>query len=441
MLFRRVSGPKRILFSGEVIEIEYEHNFRNDWKKLVRAWGLAAFLVMILSISIPFPFPGVHYLSASGSESLGTNTPYYSALYNTYVYWSETLYASSVSNYLTHISFESASLGSSSNPAWTFGVGVSGDNLTITQITSSFIEFDAWPSLSSLANIYFYYAGAVPSEVIVGNVTISASGFLTNSSCTAPCVLLNQNSGYIEILDTQASAMNLVYPGAQPTTSTTSTVSSQSSSAPPPPVTTTVTTTAITTTFVSTTQSSVTTVSTTNNPPPVITTSTAQTKTITLTTASTTSSTTTIETTSSVLTSATLDHASSSSSTSSSTSITNSSQSSSSSTSSVSTSETSATSYTFTKTTRAPAVSPFASMVVAIDSIPFSKSATIVSQTSMITSLTLLATIAPFGVRRLANAHDKTESLLKRVQRDHLRPWRKRLESLYGQALDFVSGR
>jgi hypothetical protein len=401
---------------------------------------------MILSISIPFP--GVHYLSASGSESLGTNTPYYSALYNTYVYWSETLYASSVSNYLTHISFESASLGSSGNPAWTFGVGVSGDNLTITQITSSFIEFDAWPALSSQANIYFYYVGAVPLEVIVGNVTISASSFLTNSSCTAPCVLLNRNSGYVEILDSQASAMNLVYPGAQPTTSTTSTVSSQSSSTPPPqpppPVTTTATTTtAITTTFVSSTQSSVTTVSTTNNPPPVITTSTAQTKTITLTTTSTTStsSTTTIETTSSVLTSLSLDHTSSNSSASSSTSITNSSQSSSSSTSSVSTSETSATSYTYTKTTRAPAVSPFASMVVAIDSIPFSKSAMIVSQTSMITSLTLLATIAPFGVRRLANAHDKTDSLLKRVQRDHLRPWRKRLESLYREALDFVSGR
>ncbi|MDG6994652.1 MAG: hypothetical protein JRN52_01910 [Nitrososphaerota archaeon] len=241
--------------------------------------------------------------SSHGIVVLGTDYSFYSTTYNTYITWAQTLYANSVNYFTDHVNFTDAGLGNSTSPAWTFGVGVNGDNLTISQITTNYIELDDTTAPTVTVDIYFYYVGSSPLSVVAQGTTISASSFLQSlssfSSCSAPCVLLNSTGGYIEISNQAGSnTQNLVYPGAEPTsttttTSTTSSTTSTSSTTTSSKSSTTSTSSTTTSSKSSTTSTSSTTTtsSTTPPPPPPVTSSTTSTTTSTSTTSSTSSTT------------------------------------------------------------------------------------------------------------------------------------------------------
>ncbi len=164
-----------------------------------------------------------------GTVVLGTNYDYYSTAYGTHIFWTQTLYSDSLNYFPDHLNFTNAELGSS-GVYWTFGLGVQGDNLSISQIASNLIELDDSGIPASTVNIYFYYAGASPTQVD----SIYASGFMQSYSaflsCAAPCVFLNQSSSYVEISNPAGSAMqNFVYLTPIATTVTTSSATSSSS--------------------------------------------------------------------------------------------------------------------------------------------------------------------------------------------------------------------
>ena len=186
--------------------------------------------------------------ASHGTTVIATNYNFYSTTYNSYTYWSQTIYADSVSYFPDHVNFTNGGFANATSPAWSFGTGVSGVNLTISQITNSSIELDDLGTPASTAFVYFYFS---PSSYSVTQVnSISSSNFIANYanflSCTAPCVYLNQTASYIEISNpTGVSTKNIVYlNGASSTTTTTTTTTTSSSIA----TTTTSTASSVTTT-------------------------------------------------------------------------------------------------------------------------------------------------------------------------------------------------
>ncbi len=199
--------------------------------------------------------------TSHGATILATNYNFYSTAYNTYVYWSQTIYADSVSYFSDHLNFTNGGFANSTSPSWTFGTGAKTVNLTISQITSNLIELDDSGIPSTTAYVFFYFVGSSPVTQVN---SIPQSSFLQNYtaflSCAAPCVYLNQSGQYVEVSNPSGvSTQNLIHLTQQTTTTTstsTSTTATTSSS------TTTTSTTSITTSSTSSETSTTVTTST-----------------------------------------------------------------------------------------------------------------------------------------------------------------------------------
>ena len=156
-------------------------------------------------LSVLLLLSGNPIISSASSTShnsvvLGTDVSFYSVTFNTYTSWSQPIYADSVYYSPSHINFTNAGFNNATSPAWTFGVSSQIVNVIISQIATNLIEIDDTSAPSSTAFVFFYYAGSSP----VTKVGSTSSGsFLTSyssfTSCSAPCVFLNQTGHYIEI--------------------------------------------------------------------------------------------------------------------------------------------------------------------------------------------------------------------------------------------------
>lgn len=126
---------------------------------------------------------------------------YHSTAYNTYVFWSATIFFNSLSYSVgldSHIYFTNISLTSSSNPKQSFGIVSKGGNITITQITSSDVIFSETSNTGQTENLTFYFSTQIPSSVLVGSTNILQTSYLTSYSswvaAVAPSVFLNQTA-------------------------------------------------------------------------------------------------------------------------------------------------------------------------------------------------------------------------------------------------------
>src|ERR1700693_2281974 len=89
---------------------------------------LLVILMVLLLVS------ATHVSANTGTVHLSSTYNYRSVTYDTYVKWSSDLYGDRLNYGLgsdSHINFTNFSMGSASNPSWTFGVVSQNGNITI----------------------------------------------------------------------------------------------------------------------------------------------------------------------------------------------------------------------------------------------------------------------------------------------------------------------
>jgi len=161
---------------------------------------LIAFL--LLSVFVPGVF------ASTGTIHLSSTYDYRSTTYNTYVKWANDLYGDSINYDLgsdSHINFTNFSMGSASNPSWTFGVVSQNGNVTINAIQRNYIRFSAVTKTSDTLNLTLYYT-SLPTEVVIAqpaNTSISSSSYYTTYGAwevaDAPAVYDDAGSSYLMV--------------------------------------------------------------------------------------------------------------------------------------------------------------------------------------------------------------------------------------------------
>jgi hypothetical protein len=217
-----------------------------DKQKFKNLKRISRFLVVIslLLVFVPAAFAN------TGAIHLSSAYDYRSLTYNTYVKWAGDLYGDSISYGLgsdSHVNFTNFSMGSTSNPSWTFGVVSQDGNVTISAIQTNYIRFSAVTKTSETLNLTIYYI-SLPTEVDVAqptNTSIPSSGYYTTYSAwvaaAAPAVYNDAGSNYlmvkstystpvIQIIQSTAATFSSYSTSSSAATTTAASVSSTSSS-------------------------------------------------------------------------------------------------------------------------------------------------------------------------------------------------------------------
>jgi hypothetical protein len=182
---------------------------------------LIVFLLLLVFVPSVFANTGTIHLSSTYN--------YRSVTYNTYIKWASDLYGDSINYGLgsdSHINFTNFSMGSASNPSWTFGVVSQNGNVTISAIQTNYIRFSAVTPTSETLNVTFYYI-SLPAEVEIAqptNTSISSSSYYTTYSAwvaaAAPAVYNDAGSNYLMVKSTYSTPVIQI---AQATASSTGT--------------------------------------------------------------------------------------------------------------------------------------------------------------------------------------------------------------------------
>src|ERR1035438_5909786 len=110
-----------------------------------------------------------HASANTGTDHLSSAFNYHSVTFNTYVKWAGDLYGDSLNYGLgsdSHINFTNFSMGSASNPSWTFGVVSQNGNVTIIAIQTNYIRISAVTRTSETLNMTFFYS-SLPAKVVI----------------------------------------------------------------------------------------------------------------------------------------------------------------------------------------------------------------------------------------------------------------------------------
>jgi hypothetical protein len=188
----------------------------------------------------------------TGTVHLSSAYNYRSVTYNTYVKWAGDLYGDRLNYGLgsdSHINFTNFSMGSPSNPSWTFGVVSQGGNVTISAIQENYVRLSAATTSPGALTVTFYYA-SLPAEVVIAapaNTSISSSSYYTTYSAwaasAAPAIYNNAGSDYLMIRSTYSTPVIQILQMTATTSSSTSTSASASTSSSKSTTTTSTTST------------------------------------------------------------------------------------------------------------------------------------------------------------------------------------------------------
>jgi hypothetical protein len=172
---------------------------------MLRPSRLSIVVVMLLIFSAPSVF------ADTGTVHLSIAYNYRSVTYNTYVKWTSNMYGDVLNYGLgsdSHINFTNFSMGSASNPSWTFGVASQHGNVTITAIQPSYVRFSTATPKAVTLDVSFYYT-TMPTSVYVSqpkNASIPSSSYYTTYSAwvaaASPVVYSNTSSRQLIVKST-----------------------------------------------------------------------------------------------------------------------------------------------------------------------------------------------------------------------------------------------
>jgi hypothetical protein len=169
------------------------------------------------------------FAQISKSVSVSPAYNFYDASYGTYLFWNQSVFADSLNYFSDHVEFINASLGSSSNPSHSFGIGLENANGTIEAIAQDQVQVSLSRSLfgGNVSYLIYYFTDTAFTQLSVslGGSTIASGNFyISNSSfdsSSSPAVLINSTKGYIKIKTSTAVLVTINYIPTSTSNSTT----------------------------------------------------------------------------------------------------------------------------------------------------------------------------------------------------------------------------